>query len=336
MYGEGVRARNDAEALRIGQMVHTALEAWLNARTDHPEESDRWVLAAVEAIAGRGIDSYEQAKVEEMVVGYHLYWRGAHFDVVAVEHQFVASVDNPETSGKSRTYMHAGKIDGVVRWDGRLCLLEHKTCGEEIDDPSSGYWETLAMDSQVSLYYIGASSLEFELEGCLYDVLKKPGLRPAKATPEDQRKYTIAKVDKKTGEILEPSRLYANQREADETPQEYRERIRKAIEAEPDRYYVRHEIHRSELQIEEFRYDAWAKQTTLRETHNAVRRVGLRAAPRTPAACHRWGRCLFFDVCSVGLNPDDFPDRFVRVENMHPELNPDLIRSLMGKEQVAE
>ncbi len=334
MYGEGVRPRNDGEALRIGSLVHRALEAWLNARIDFAGEPDAWLVLALDAIAGRAFDAYEQVKVEEMIRGYHTRWHAEELDVVAVEHQFVFPVNNPSTRGKSKTFMHAGKLDGVVRWGGRLCLLEHKTCGDEIDDPSAAYWETLAMDAQVSLYYLGAESLGWKLEGCLYDVLKKPGLRPAKATPEDQRKYTAEKIDKKTGEVLEPSRLYANQRAEDETPEEYRARIRAAIEADPARHYVRKEIHRLDVQLRQFMRNAWGKATALRETHAAAREEGVDSVLQVTAACHRFGRCFLFDVCSAGLNPDDFPERFARLDNKHPELDPDLIQSLMEKEST--
>ena len=38
-------------------------------------------------------------------------------------------------------------------------------------------------------------------------------------------------------------------------------------------------------------------------------------------ACHRFGTCSYWDVCANGLKPEDDPERFERVESVHPELD---------------
>ena len=312
LYGEGIRPVRDTEALRIGTLVHIGLEAWLIAMVGDPANSDSWYWAAIDAVKGQAIDDYEQVRVEEMLHGYHFRWCHEPFDVVATEQQFTAPLLNPSTSGKSRTFQSAGKIDGLVRVDGRLHILEHKTTSDEMADPTSPYWAKLDMDAQVSMYYLGATALGHEVEGCLYDVVRKPMFRPKLATPPEKRKFTKAGT------------LYKGQREDDELPEEYRARLREEIAKEPERYYQRRPVHRLDSQLLEFMHDAWVTGNSIRELHNAARDSGFQAVPRNSDACHRWGSpCPFWDCCSAGLDPDEHPDRFQRIANKHPELDPE-------------
>ncbi len=118
---------------------------------------------------------------------------------------------------------------------------------------------------------------------------------------EEARKYT------KTGQ------LYANQRSADETPEEYRIRLAEDIAADPEKYYQRRIIPRLEDQILDFRQDAWQTGRAIREAELAGR------SPRNPEACFRWGQCPYWDACANGLDLTTSPD-FISSENVHPEL----------------
>ena len=54
-------------------------------------------------------------------------------------------------------------------------------------DWSSDVCSSDLIDGQVSGYYVGASTLGYEVDVCLYDVIRKPTIRPYKATPEESR-----------------------------------------------------------------------------------------------------------------------------------------------------
>ncbi|WP_163869631.1 PD-(D/E)XK nuclease family protein [Myxococcus eversor] len=295
-YGEGYRPLEDAGVLRFGTMVHFGLEAWWRATGE-----DR-LTAALEAMQSDA-DGFEQVRAAEMLRGYHYRWQSEQYEVLAVEAAFEAPLRNPTTGQTSRTWRLAGKLDAVVRdmRDGRTLLVEHKTSSEDVG-PGSDYWKRLRMDGQVSVYFEGANALGYEVDGCLYDVLSKPGLRPAKATPPDARKY------RKDGA------LYAGQREADETSEEYRARLVEAIASEPHRYYQRGEVVRLEGEVDEALSDVWQLGQQLREAELTGR------APRNPDACLRYGRtCAFFGVCSGEASLDD-ATRFTRSDVVHPEL----------------
>lgn len=301
MYLDGYRPASQSDPLRQGDIGHVGLEAWWRAADG--ERLD----AAVAAIAGRGVDEFEQVAIEELLAGYDYLWRDEmdRYEVIVVEGSFTLPLVNPATGASSRTWLLAGKKDVVVRdrETGMLLLVEHKLTSESFAEDSDSYWIKLGMDAQVSQYYLGAETDGVSPQGCLYDVLRRPQLRPLKATPVESRKYT------KLGD------LYANQRDRDETPDEYRVRVRGDISDHPTKYFARRSIARTERDLFEYLADVWAESRMMREAELA------NVAPRSPEACHRFGTCPFWNVCAYGLNPADHPELYVRLENVHPELN---------------
>lgn len=299
-YVDGWRSTRDADALHLGTLVHTGLEAWWKAHKDGHREGA--IGDALSAVAGKGRDIITQIRAEELLIGYDNRWRDQTFEVVAVEDEFRAPLVNPHTMRKSRAWRLAGKVDARVVSDGRRLIVEHKTTSEDIK-PGSDYWLKLQMDHQLSIYTIGAESLGWPPEGCLYDVINKPQHAPFDATPMEKRKY------KKDGT------LYANQHATDETPDEFRTRLRDIIAAEPERWFQRKEIPRTEAQLFDFLDDAWNQGASMSADHKAGR------AFRNPDACHHMGRCAMWAICSAGLRPEEHPDLFRKLEHVHPELS---------------
>jgi hypothetical protein len=158
------------------------------------------------------------------------------------------------------------------------------------------------MDPQVSVYHEGTKALGHEVEGCIYDVLSKFGERPLKATPMDKRKYTKEK------------KLYANQRENDETVEEFTSRISEKMASSPDSYFGRAEVVRTENELDESQQDVHATALMIRDE------ARLGRAPRNPSNCHVYGRtCDFHEVCSGCASLDD-ETKFKKLDSVHPEL----------------
>ena len=171
-------------------------------------------------------------------------------------------------------------MDGSGGADVARVVVEHKTTSADIT-PGSPYWRRLALDAQVSLYLGGAGAL-------LYDVIKKPSLRPLRATPVEARRYTKAGT------------LYAAQREHDETPDAYEARLLADIAQHPDAYYQRGTVVRTEEEAREAGRDVWMAARMIRESRY------LDAWPRNPSACDAYGRtCDYWPVCSGTASLDD-------------------------------
>ncbi len=236
------------------------------------------------------LDLLDRVKAETLLTAYHLRWRDVALEVLAVDLEFVAPIVNPDTGKESRTYALGGKIGAIVRLpDGAVYVVEHRTTSQNIEEDAE-YWRRLKLDAQVADYAVGARALGYDVVGCYYDVVAKPRLSPLAATPMEKRQYT-----KKDG------RLYAGQRETDETLAEFGARLEANIAENAARYFGRAVVAREER---EAALDAWNTAREIREADLALRH------PRNPGACNTWGRlCEFFVVCTGEADMND-PARF--------------------------
>jgi hypothetical protein len=290
----------EARALSFGKLIHSALEAWWQG---DGLGLDAIFDGAFESARESGGDPYEIAKARAMMVGYTRRYSGddADYETVAVEAEYRAPLLNPDTNAPSRTWVLAGKIDAIAKdRDGKIIIVEHKTTSDSVGAESK-YWRKLTIDGQVSGYQVGALKLGYEPVYCLYDVLAKPKHQPKMATPEAERKYT------------KDGKLYAVQRETDETPMEYGERVFNAIMDEPEKYYSRRDVVRLESEIEKYYRDMWAIGLMIRSCQ-----LG-NIWPHNGNACTEFGGCEYFDVCAGFANIND--DSMFATVDPNPELS---------------
>lgn len=311
-YEQGYQSIARDEALDLGALVHVGLEAWWLARKAAKFAPGFQAIAAIQAASA---DAFLVAKASAMLDGYDARWHHEPMDVLAVEVEFRAPLVNPQTGAAGRIFTVAGKIDAIARLpDGRVVIVEHKTTSETVG-PGSDYWKRLTLDSQISTYFHGARALGFDVTGCLYDVLSKPGLRPLKATPPESRKYT------------KDGKLYAAQRETDETPSEYEQRLITHIAEAGDGLYQRGEVVRLADEERDAAFDTWQVARNIRDAQLADR------WPRNPDACVRFGKtCAFFDICCRTDSLDN-AERFTRAAWPHPELSRDTTTGLESTDE---
>jgi len=264
--------KSDASALRIGKAWHEAMEAWWAGKTHEDTVS---VFDKIE-------DPYERVKLQAMLAGYTARWghTRSDFKVIGIEEGFVVPIVNPDT-GEEHPYCDLGLVvDKIVENKQGVFFVEHKTTSDDTER-SGDYWKRLAIDMQVSNYYLGAAK-KYDISGCLYDVVGKPALRPLKATPEDKRKY------KKDGTP------YANQREKDETPGEYGLRLVSDITDNANSYYQRGSVSRTDKQLGHAKQDLWWVANMIFAAYDSGE------SPRNTRACRKIGGslCEYFDVCA--------------------------------------
>ena len=253
---------------------------------------------------------HEVAKAKALIIGYNLQWseKYAAYAVVAAEEEFRFPLINPDTEGMSKTFDEAGKIDLVLRHkaSGRHVLVEHKTTSDSIE-PGSDYWDKLAMDTQCSKYILAWRQRGHDIGNLLYDVIHKPGSRPRQipTLDEDGKKIVLdasgervkTKDGKKWRESGDTELGYVLQT-TQETPEQYFERLKSEIEADPSRYFAQREVPRFDSDLLEYMSDAWA----LSQQILIYRRANL--WPRNPAACSAFGTCEFFDLCAGRASVD--------------------------------
>lgn len=275
-YEDLKRPIKTSDALNFGTAMHQLLECyWLNAEAEFPHVDDEYTAMTLKAL----FEGYRNRWEE--------YDRNT-YETICTERAFKAPLMNPETGGISKTFHLAGKIDALAKEKatGKVVIVEHKTTSQDIG-PGSDYWRKLPIDGQVSGYYCGAEAIDYPASKCLYDVIRKPTIKPYKATPEDKRKYN------KDGSLSKACR------EFDETADEWYERLSADIASRPDYYYARIEISRSDNDLLEYLFDMWAVS---REIADAQR---MNRWSRNPQSCSVFGTCEYFGVCTGEQDIDD-------------------------------
>ena len=174
-YELGLVTDSPSGALRFGSAFHTAMEARWNGL---PYEE---ALAAALASADR-FTEIDIAILSGLLAGYYARYSGAWELVASVqpEIQFGYPIE------RSLSFEAAGKIDGLgTLADGRLCLIEHKTSGEDIS-PDSDYWMRLRFNPQIYQYVTAARQLGYDVQTIIYDVTRKPAIRQKQGETAEQ------------------------------------------------------------------------------------------------------------------------------------------------------
>ena len=285
------------EALDRGTRIHAALATCRSAYEDArygPAYAVLESLPLVERTMMRGYNTYNgglgEPGIKDLRVNVPFIVRLGHVDLV-------------------------GEVDALCIdiQSGRTVIIEDKTTTSDIT-PGTAWWrEKIACDTQPTVY-----SAAFPGAYVMYNVLHVPDTEPLKATPVEKRKYT--QPSKKEPQ----SRLYAGQRDRDETDDEYMKRVLADMAERPEHYFQRGVIVRLERDIEEYTED-------LRQISSAMIAAMHEpgSSPRTPKACHNYGRpCEFVDACWNGKDIGSYP----RLERNHSE---DVIRRLETYKETA-
>ena len=308
-YELGLAPIEERENVAFGVLYHGALE-----RSDLGHDD----VAIAAWVRGQSKSPFIAEAVLNVWMGHRWYWQNDAFAVIESEKLFEIPLRNPETGGKTPLWRNAGKRDRIVRMgDGRAALQEYKTTTDDVS-PGSDYWARLRLDQQVSRYMLAARSEGIDVATVVYDVTRRPLLKPYLATPMEERKYTEKASKLKDGTIRPAGSLYANQRANDETPLEYGARIADAIAENPSSYFVRMEIARTDDDLIEFEQEMWDQAKLLGDCRRHGRWY------RNTQACLTPYRCDFLAICAEPRLVDrvaagDLPPGF-KLADKHPEL----------------
>jgi hypothetical protein len=263
----------------------------------------------------------ECEKVMRLLLGYVWYWGYGQDEVVAAEQTFEIPLLNPQTGRPSTNWTLKGRIDSIVNIDGRMMLMEHKTTSDPIDDDSD-YWRKLRIDSQISLYMLGATESGYPVRGVLYDVIAKP--RTSLRNPL----YQMLKADK--DKLYNHGIYYGEQFDLHmvgdaidakkETVDMFGARLSASIAENPESFYVRKEIPRLESDIDELKRELWGIQKRL----TFCKMNGY--WDRNTSACQRPYKCECVEICYGGFDVSEdapIPPGYMLKSSQHEELEED-------------
>lgn len=330
-YELALRPAYDSDALRLGSAFHAGLEV-IKAGGDPDQATAQIRSMYADAVCPPWLTADEfEVECETACAMTAGYWNRWHADpvvtYVAVEQSFSLPILNPETGRVTPTFRNGGKIDGIARLpDGRLAIVEHKTTSDDIT-PGSDYWKRLLLDSQISRYYLAARSLGLDVQTVVYDVVRKPSIRPK----------AVSKADRAIATSLGHYHGFPLKGQCPERENAgmYAGRLLDDMTERPEFYFARNEIPRLQSDLLDFQRESWVTQQQIRDAQLKQRFWGASAWPRNTGACTSPYRCQFLDVCR-GLSGDPLegvPEGFRRAQNLHPELSPQPVTAVAPGQQ---
>ena len=322
-YELGIRREVDAKALRMGSAYHSGLESLgKGCGLDDAVEAVRAYYDAFRDAYDQYEWEIERETVVRLLCGYQWRWENDELENVATEQSFQLPLRNPETGKTTPLFDLAGKIDGIVRRDGRLGVKESKLLGDDIGQESD-LWLRLRIDHQISMYVLAARKLGYAVDHVYYDVTRKPTIKPSAVPVLDalgakivldargERVKTEKKEWRQTGDTAKGYVLQTRPM----TVEEWGDKLTNDITERPDFYYVRREIPRLDQDLAEYEVELWEIQRTIRDAQRNGHH--FRTANKNTCAF-----CPFFGLCTTGFDPERaaLPEGFVRVVDIHPEL----------------
>lgn len=247
-------------ALDVGILWHRAMEHYWTAGR---EQAIHYLIAETTTV-----DELDVAKLVALLRNYNP--PVDQYTVEAVETEFTRAIPLPGRTSMRKVRLF-GRVDLVVRdASGNKLVVEHKTTSDEIIGWGQ-YWQRLNLDSQTSLYMLGTG-----VDTVLYDVARKPMLRPSKDDERTAKAYGITVVDA------------------------YTERMSKVIAAAPEEYFQFRAIRKTPEDLEDALADVRGWVAALRQ----YRSTGF--YPRNTDACRGlYGFCPYLEVCSGSASLDD-------------------------------
>jgi hypothetical protein len=284
--------------LHFGSLIHQCLEAW-HKRHDLAE-----VLDLIGRLCPNRLQDQDQRRdwhlATAMMSAYASRYAAEEFEIVAMERNFEGPIVNPATGAASRSFVLAGKVDGIVRIGGEHFILEHKTASQVDGD----YLEKLWTDFQITIYahYI-EQTMGVPITGILYNVLVKAKLQQSSGETEEEYQERRAELlaKSKTGKTTAKRKL-------PESDEEFHQRLAEKY-ADPAMFH-REMLYLSRDRFEVLRAELWE----LTQAFLDARRRGV--FYQNTAFCFNYhGRpCPYFALCRSNGNRNVIENFYQRVE----------------------
>jgi hypothetical protein len=282
--------------LHFGSIIHECLQAW-HQRRDLDE-----VLAVVNRLCSNRLQDENQRRDWHLATAIMRAYAGRYgtddFEIIALEKNFEGPIVNPATGAASRSFVLAGKVDGIVRIGTEYFILEHKTASQVDGD----YLEKLWTDFQITIYahYI-EQTMGIPITGILYNVLVKAKLQQGKGETEEEFQERRAELlaKSKTGKTTAKRKL-------PESDEDFQQRLAEKY-ADPEMF------HREMLYLSRDRFDVLrAELWELTQAFLEAKRRGI--FYQNTAFCFNYQRpCAYFPLCRSNGNPNVIENFYQRV-----------------------
>lgn len=254
------------------------------------------------------------AMARGLLRGYDARWNDEPWQVEAVEEEFQTSIFNLATGRRSKTFSFAGKKDlRVTDPEARAWVVDHKTTSGEIRDPDAVYWRQLQVENQASAYLLSEHILGRKPFGAVWDVIKKPGIRPKKVAQKERA--GIASLGTYCGfQVSDETKQWVIGGGDRENGELYEHRVARECLDKPLDYFQRKRIFRLGNQIEDYAHKLWDLSQEILLARRNDRHL------TNDHACLEYGTpCQYLGICSGYDKPDR--NKWQKRPQTHSELS---------------
>ena len=221
-YRENLAPIKTRNALAFGTAIHKGLET----------RSIKEALAVLDDVFPKNQEEQDEldiawCSVYALLTNY--FERFPAFEEHEPEKLFVLPMKTRK--GSSTTMVISGKIDDLVKIDGRYWIVEYKTASR-LD---SSYFDRLYVDSQITMYMYAMTRLGYDVAGVIYRILRKPALRRMKH----------------------------------ETIEAFLDRITEDIAKRPEFYFEERQLYRSSDDLQQFERDIYMQAKLSNSLHKS-------------------------------------------------------------------
>ena len=281
---------------------------------------------ALEAINANSPDDKSRAMARGLMRGYHARWQHEPELAISIEEEFRVKIYNfrSKRMSTSRTFEVAGKVDVLCKRHDKTFVMDHKTTSDDIVDPDSTYWRQLAIEGQANLYLLAQHLQGIRVDGAIWDVIKKPGIRPKKIAKADQK--AILAFHKYCGfpvSAVAENHILAFGNENNEL---YEHRVARLTLDEPEKYFQRRPLIRLEQEISDYAMELWELARDIIDSRRRVAELAKTCYAALPVrncgSCMNYGRpCEYLGICSGHDTPGSA--KWQRRDSVHSELSED-------------
>lgn len=300
-YNKKLTAKDTPLYFNIGDSTHLGLEMHYNSKTE---------IQCLDAMRKKmyendpNIDDMSVVLVCDMFKGYIRNYQNEPFKVIYSELEFTVKIINPDTNRFSKNYDFKGKVDGLVKENGKYWIVEHKTA----KNINNLYLKALTLDTQ-SIGYLEALErfLGIKIEGIIYNVLLKN-------VPKEPRILKNGKLSTATNQntTLELFIDKCNKLKLDINDySDYTDWLANNRK----QYFYREYLTFSQKVIDEWKQELWDLQKDISNANNQNRFY------KNTRQCTNMGTCSYFDICTA-LDEDSIIDMNFNIKNsVHSELS---------------
>jgi hypothetical protein len=288
--------------LSFGAFIHECLLTWHGTR-DLDQALDHIDRSCAARVSDDGVRR-DWHLARAMMIAYASRYAHEDFDIIALEKTFEGPIVNPKTGAASRSFVLAGKVDGIVRIGDSYYILEHKTAAQ-ID---ADYLERLWTDFQITIYaYYVEQTLGIPITGVIYNVLAKARLQQSKGETEDEYQVRRAELIAKS-----KSGTTTAKRKMPESDEEFQARL-------AEKYSDPEMFHRETLYLSRDRFDI-LREELWQLTQEFLRARNHKVFYQNTSFCFHHNRpCAYFAICRSNGNPNII-ENFFEIAAPHEEL----------------